>query len=403
MSLPLAGIRVLDLTRALAGPFCTMILADFGAEVIKIEPLPGGDMVRHWGPFARDDAGNDHAIYYLSVNRNKKSLALDLRKPQALALLKRLVGSVDVVADNFKPGTIAEMGLDYDQLAPAHPKLISVSITGFGRDGPYGQWGGFDQIAQGMSGFMSLTGEVDGRPMRAGLPIADLSAGMWAAMGVLAALVQRQATGRGQRVETSLLAALTGMMCVQGQRVLSLGDAPLRAGNDHPVIYPYGVFAARDGLMNIAVATEAMWRQFCRLLDLQPLLDDGRFADNAARMENRDALRGLIEAKLKARDGAAWTGIFMAAGIPAGPIYSLDQALADPQAIAQKLVETVMHPSLGALKQLANPVKLGGGHGNSVRSAPPDLGADSAAILAALGLSEADIAALRAQGVVSAT
>ena len=401
--LPLAGIRVLDLTRALAGPFGTMILADLGAEVIKVEPLPRGEMTRLWGPFAKQGEGDQdssEAVYYLSTNRNKESLAVDFRKPEALALLRRLAGTVDIVADNFKPGVMSELGLDYDQLAPSHPRLISVSISGFGRGGPYGEWPGFDQVAQGMSGFMSLTGEVEGAPMRAGLPIGDLAAGMWSAIGVLAAIVQRQSTGRGQRVETSLLGALVGMMCVQGQRYLSRDEIPPRAGNDHPTIYPYGAFSARDGLIIIAVATEAMWRELCAVLGLQTLLSDPRFATNMLRMANRDALRVLIEDRLATKDGAEWTRLLVQAGIPAGPIYTMDRVFADPQVIQQRMVEEVRHPTLGALKLLANPVKLAAFAHGSVRTPPPLLGQHSDQVLKALGLSEAEIAALRKSGAI---
>ncbi len=398
--LPLSGVRVLDLTRALAGPFATMILADLGAEVIKVEPLPKGEMTRLWAPFAKSDADPDQAIYFLSANRNKKSLAIDFRKPQALALLRRLARTVDVVADNFKPGVMEELGLSYEQLAPEQPRLISVSITGYGRGGPYGAWPGFDQVAQGLSGLMSLTGEIEGVPMRAGLPVGDLSAGMWAAIGVLGAVLQRQATGKGQRVETSLLAALVGMMCVQGQRYLSRQEVPPRTGNDHPTLYPYGTFRARDGLMVIAVATEAMWRSLCRVLDLEALIADPRFADNVARMKNRDALRALIDGKLMARDGADWGAMLVEAGIPAGPIYTLDRTFADPQVIQQRLVETVAHPTLGPIELMANPVKMDAMKDGSVRIPPPLLGEHDEAILREAGLGPDEIAALRGSGVI---
>jgi crotonobetainyl-CoA:carnitine CoA-transferase CaiB-like acyl-CoA transferase len=400
-ALPLAGIRVLDLTRALAGPFGTMILANLGAEVIKVEPLPKGEMTRLWSPFAEGPDEASEAIYYLSTNRNKKSLAIDFRKPQALTLLRRLAGTVDVLADNFKPGVMVELGLDYAQLAPFCPRLISVSISGYGRGGPYGEWPGFDQVAQGMSGFMSLTGEVDGAPMRSGLPVGDLSAGMWAATGVLAAIVQRQTTGKGQRVETSLLGALVGMMCVQGQRYLSRHENPPRAGNDHPTLYPYGAFAARDGLMIIAVATQAMWLSLCGVLDLGALADDSRFAGNEQRMANRDALRTAIEARLMTQDGSSWARKLVEAGIPAGPIYTLDRTFADPQVIQQRMVETVAHPTLGPLQLLANPIKLDAFAEGSVRTPPPLLGQHDDQILHELGLSEAEIAALRRSGVIA--
>lgn len=395
MALPLAGIRVLDLTRALAGPFCTMILGDFGADIVKVEPLPGGDMVRQWGPFAEGSAGDKTGVYYLSANRNKRSLALDFRKPEALQALQRLAKGADVIVDNFKPGTMAALGLDDAALIAANPKLIRVSVTGFGQGGPYGEWGGFDQVAQGMSGVMSLTGEVDGQPMRFGLPIGDLTAGMWAALGAMAAIRQRDQTGQGQRVDTSLLGALVGLLCVQGQRSLSLGENPPRAGNDHPVIYPYGVFRTGDGLLNIACATDGMWRSLCDVLGLQALKSDARFADNAARMKNRDALRALIEDKLAAKGGADWTRALVEAGIPSGPIYTLDQVFADPQVIQQKLVETVTHPTLGALPQLANPVKMAALAEGSVRTPPPLLGQHSDEILREFGFSDGEIESLR--------
>jgi crotonobetainyl-CoA:carnitine CoA-transferase CaiB-like acyl-CoA transferase len=395
MSLPLAGIRVLDLTRALAGPFCTMILGDFGADIVKVEPLPGGDMVRQWGPFAEGSDGDRTGVYYLSVNRNKRSLALDFRKPEALQVLQRLAKDADVIVDNFKPGTMAALGLDDAALVAANPKLIRVSVTGFGQGGPYGDWGGFDQVAQGMAGVMSLTGEVDGQPMRFGLPIGDLTAGMWAALGAMAAIRQRDQTGEGQRVDTSLLGALVGLLCVQGQRSLSLGENPPRAGNDHPVIYPYGVFKTKDGLLNIACATDGMWRSLCDVLGLGELKGDSRFADNAARMKNRAVLRGLIEEKLAARTGADWTRALVEAGIPSGPINTLDQVFADPQVIQQKLVETVAHPTLGPLPQLANPVKMEALAGGSVRTAPPLLGQHSDDILREFGFSDGEIEALR--------
>jgi crotonobetainyl-CoA:carnitine CoA-transferase CaiB-like acyl-CoA transferase len=399
--LPLSGIRVLDLTRALAGPFGTMILADLGAEVVKVEPLPKGEMTRLWGPFAKHEDAPREAVYYLSTNRNKKSLAIDFRKPEALALLRRLAGTADVVADNFKPGVMGELGLDYEQLAPQHPRLISVSVTGFGRGGPYGEWPGFDQVAQGMSGFMSLTGEVQGAPMRAGLPIGDLAAGMWSSIGVLAALIQRQVTGKGQRVETSLLGALVGMMCVQGQRYLSREEIPPRAGNDHPTIYPYGAFRARDGLIIVAVATEGMWRALCRVLGLHALPDDARFADNMSRMAHRDALRALIEEKLSTKSGAEWARLLVEAGIPSGPIYTMDRVFADPQVIQQRMVETVAHPTLGALKLLASPLKMDAFKDGSVRTPPPLLGQHDDDVLRAVGYSEAEITALRKAGVIA--
>ena len=240
-SLPLTGYRIIDLTRALAGPYCTMILADLGADVIKVESLRGGDMSRSWGPFA-----DGVSVFYLSVNRNKQSLAIDLRTPEGLDIIRRLSTEADAFVENFKPGVTEAMGLGYEQLATANPRLVYASISGFGLGGAYEAWPGFDQIAQGMSGLMSITGSAESGPLRVGLPIADLAAGMWTAIGVLAALLHQRATGLGQRVDTSLLGSLVGMLCVQGQRYLSLGEVATRAGNDHPVLAPYGG-GVRDG------------------------------------------------------------------------------------------------------------------------------------------------------------
>ena len=395
MALPLENVRVLDLTRALAGPFCTMILGDMGAEVIKVEPAPKGEMIRGWAPFDRGIG-----VYYLSVNRNKKSLAVDFRNPEALGLLRRLAGQADVLVENFRPGTAAGMGLDYASLKPGNPRLIHASITGFGPEGPYGNWPGYDQIAQGMSGMMSITGFPEGEPTRLGVPLADLVAGMWGAIGILAAVAQRNVTGEGQQVETSLLAGLVGLLCVQGQRYLSLGEVPGRIGNEHPVIYPYGAFSAADGPINIAAATEAQWRRLCEIVGAPELVEDPDFADNTMRSRNRARLKEALDLRLGARPAAEWTRALMEAGIPAGPVYTLDQVFADPHVQATGMTEEVAHPVLGALRLLAGPVRLDAHEGRTVRRHPPVLGEHSREVLEGLGLGAAEIAALVDSGAV---
>ena len=395
MTLSLQGLRVLDLTRALAGPFCTMILGDLGADVIKVEPTPDGEMVRAWGPF-------DHGIsvYYLSVNRNKRSLALNFRDPTGMQLLQDLARAVDIVVENFKPRVADTMGLGYSALRVTNPRVIYASITGFGSDGPYGEWPGFDQIAQGMSGLMGLTGTIASGPIRVGIPIGDLVAGMWAAMGVLAAVIHRQATGVGQRVDTSLLAGLVGLLCVQAQRYLSLGEIPRPVGNDHPVICPYGTFQTKDGPLNVATATQEMWVKLCRLLELDALIDDPRYVDNTARMANRDTLTQRLNERFATRTQAEWTRELTDLGIPAGPIYTLDQVFSDPHVRHSGLVEEVIHPVLGPLRQLANPIRLDAADGRSVRTPPPLLGEHTVAVLRDFGVREDRIAELFHNGTV---
>lgn len=391
--LPLSGLRVLDLTRALAGPFCTMILGDLGADIVKVEPTPRGDMAREFGPHQADES-----LYFASVNRNKRSLAVDFRSERGRSLLGELAAKSDIVVENFKPGVMEALGLSYEALAAGRPGLIYASLTGFGSGGPYSAWPGLDQIAQGMSGLMSVTGPEGGEPTRVGIPLGDVAAGMWTAIGILAAVVERQATGRGQRVEASLLGGLIGMLCVQGQRALSLGDAPRPAGNDHPVIAPYGVFRTADGPLNIAAPTDVMWRALCGALDLPALPDDPRFRRGADRLANKTVLRELLEARLAAATKAHWTERLVEAGVPTGPVLDLGEVFADPHVLASDRVETIEHPTLGLLRQLANPVTTERLRGNTVRRPSPLFGEHSAEILREFGIPEETIAAPRPAG-----
>lgn len=396
MSLPLAGLKVLDLTRALSGPFSTMILGDLGAEVIKVEPTPAGDMVRQWGPF-----DEDISVYYLSANRNKKGIGVDFRSPEGLALIRKMALKSDIVVENFKVGTMENMGMGYEALALEKPELIMASISGFGSKGPAKHWAGFDQIAQGYSGFMSLTGTNESGPTRVGTAIGDLTAGMWIVIGILAAVVELKNNGRGQHVETSLLASLVGLLSVQGQRYLSVQEVPEPCGNVHPVIAPYGTFETADGPLNLAPATSAMWAKLCSILDLDELTQDPRFITNAERMQNRHVLKELLELSLKRRTRMEWTPIMIEHGIPAGPINKLDDVFNDPQVLACDLVQSVMHPTLGELKQVGLPVNLSQNEGGaSVRLPPPLFGEHTSDVFLNYGFSPEEIERLLAQRVI---
>ena len=389
----LQGVKIVDLSRALSGPFCTMVLADLGADVIKIEPGPTGDMSRTWGPFDRGVS-----TYYLSCNRNKRGMCIDLRNPEGLATIRQLIDDADVVIENFKPGTLENMGLGYEVLSARNPRLVMGSINAFGADGPMSSWPGFDPIAQVYSGLMSLTGFVDGDPTRTGTAIGDLTSGMWLVTAVLAALLERERTGRGQHVSTSLLASLVGLLSVHGQRYLSLGDVPRRTGNAHSVIAPYGVFQTKDGPLNLAPITSAMWGRLCVLLDLPELPDDPRFATNEARVERRDELREILESRLKTRSKREWTSLFVDAGLPAGPINTLDEVFDDPQVLHSQLTETLTHPTLGALRQVVTPVFCA--TASVVSRPPPLLGEHTVEVLREAGIDAASINALLAADIV---
>ncbi|MBN9265634.1 MAG: CoA transferase [Alphaproteobacteria bacterium 64-6] len=395
MPLPLQGLRVLDLSRALAGPYCTMILADLGADVVKVEPSPKGEMIRSWGPFA-----DGISVYYLSVHRNKRSLVLDFRKPEGIALIAELAAKSDILVENFKPGTMEDMGLGYDTLKQTNPRLIYANITGFGRDGPYGDWPGVDQIAQGMSGFMSITGTQESGPVRVGLPVGDVCAGMWTALGIQAAVIERMASGKGQRVETSLLAGLVGMLNVQGQRQLTLGDTPKRIGNDHPVICPYGAFEAKDGPFNMAALTDDMWRKLCALTGLDELATNPEFKDNTARMRNRDEIKRRLNAVFASRTRLEWTKDLVKLGLPAGPIYDMADVFEDAQVKHWGMVETVAHPKLGDIKLMSNPLRLDSIGKETVRTAPPLLGEHTAAVLRDFGFNDAQVDDLIGKSIV---
>ena len=394
--LPLQGIRVLDLSRFLAGPFCATILGDLGADIIKVEGLPGGDQYRTAPPFDHGES-----VSFLSINRNKRSLAIDLRKAGAIALLKDIADKSDVLVENFRPGTMEQMGLSYETLSARNPRLIYANITGFGRTGPYGQLTGVDQIAQGMSGFMSITGQDETGPTRVGVPIGDLTAGMWAAIGVQSAIIARHTTGKGQRVETSLLGALVGLLSVQGQRYLSLGEVPEVAGNHHPVSSPYGMFHASDGVFNLQASGGNMWEAFCRHIGMEWLITDKRFATTGSRRDNRKELERLVDERLRERPRDEWIKELRALGIPAGPVYDLSEVFADEHILQAGMIETTEHPAIGQLRQLASPLKLEAFANGSVRRPPPRLGEHTREILTELGLGADRLKELARNGVIS--
>ena len=396
MPLPLENIRVLDLTRAAAGPFCTMILGDLGADVVKVEAWPKGDFLRNSGPY-----DHDISVYFLSINRNKRGFGVDFRNATGLEAVRRIAAQADVVVENFKPGTAEAMGLGYDDVKTANPKVIYGSISGMGRTGPYGSWPGLDQIAQGMSGMMSVTGPSGGEPTRYGVPIGDFTAGMWCAIAITAAIAQRHVTGEGQRVETSLLAALVGLLSVQGQRYLSKGEVPDQVGNDHPTIYPYGLFEAKDGPLNAAALSEEHWQRLCTILGCEELLTEEKFGSNDLRRAHRDELRDLLNARFRTRDAIAWTRDLTEGGIPAGPVYTLDRVFADPQVRQQGMVEEITHPVIGALKLLSNPIRMDTVGSSTVRTPPPLLGEHNRSVLRDYGFSDDEIASLESAGAIA--
>lgn len=394
---PLDGTIVLDFTRVMSGPYCTMLLADMGARVIKIEHPVRGDDTRAWGP---PFVGGESA-YFLSVNRNKESLALDLGARGAREILDPLLGRADVVVENFRPGAMARLGLGYQRLADAHPRLIYCSISGFGQTGPRAGEGGYDAVIQAEGGLMSVTGDPEGPPFRLGVPVADLAAGMFAVQGILLALLTRVRTGRGQHVDVGMLDATAALLTHQAGVVFASGASAGRLGNRHASIAPYDTFAASDGALVIAVGNDDQWRRFCAAIEAPGLAGDGRFATNAGRVTHRAALTEGIAPALAARSRAEWVAALRDAGVPCGSVRDVAEALADPQLAARSMIETIDHLTAGAIRVLGIPIKLSDSPGR-VRTPPPLLGQHSAGILRDdCGLSEEAIAALGAAGVTS--
>lgn len=392
---PLAGLQVLELAQIMAGPTCGSLLADLGAEVIKIEKLPGGDDTRRYA----EPSVNGESAAFMMMNRNKRSVAIDLKTQGGRAVLRRLAARADVLTENYRRGALDKLGLGYDAMRALNPALIYCSISGYGRSGPAADKGGFDLIAQGVSGLMSVTGEPGRAPAKVGAPVTDLNAGILAALGVVSAYVHRLKTGQGQWVDTSLMEAGIHLTAWQAAIFFATDVAPGPGGSAHPLTAPYQAFPTADGWINIGGANQSNWERIARLLDLAALIDDPRFASNTARMANREALVALLGERLRQRGTAEWLVALDAAGIPAGPINDIAQMAADPQTLAREMVVTLEHPLAGRTRALGLPIKFSDTPGG-IRRPAPLLGQHTREVLREHGYADAEIEALAADGAV---
>jgi len=398
---PLAGIKVLDISRVLAGPWCGQMLADMGADVIKIERPQRGDDTRHWGPPWL--SGSAESAYYLCANRGKRSVTVDMATPEGQAVIKQLVEQSDVLIENFKVGGLKRYGLDYPSLKTLNPRLIYCSITGFGQESPYAHRAGYDFMIQAMGGIMSLTGKPDdepgGGPVKSGVAFTDIFTGLYAANAVLAALYQRRDTGTGCHIDMALMDVQVGVLANQALNYLTSGKVPQRMGNAHPNIVPYQAFATQDGHMIVAVGNDDQFKRFCQVLSLPALAEDPRFATNGVRVQYRDQLVPVLEVALAQRGTDDWLAAFEAVGVPCGPINTLDRVFDDPHVKARKLKQTLPHAQAGQVDLVANPIRMNG-ESVSATTAPPTLGEHTDAVLTDIGLTTEQRQALRDAGII---
>ena len=393
---PLDSVRVLDLSRVLAGPYCTMFIGDLGAEVVKVEQPGVGDDTRGWGP---PFAGGESA-YFLCVNRNKKSLTLDLKSPEGKDLLRRLAKTADVLIENFRPGTMERLGLGEKELRADNPRLIYASLSGFGADGPMRDWPGYDVIVQAWGGLMSITGMPAGEPVKVGVAIIDVVAGLMLGKSIVAALFAREKLGMGQRIDTSLLEAEVACLINVGSNYLVEGKVPERWGNAHPSIVPYQSFKTADGYLVIGVASEGIWKRFCQAIGKAELIDDPRFAKNPNRVENRAELISMLSETFTRRESKTWMKTLNEAGVPCAPVQTIDQVFSDPQVIQRKMLAEVQHPTAGTVRMAGIPVKFSKTPA-AIRVPPPLLGQHTREILTTwLGMKNQEIEELQGKNIV---
>jgi formyl-CoA transferase len=396
----LQGLRVLDLTRILAGPYCTMQLGDLGADIIKVEQPVAGDGTRQWGPPWAGEGEGRQAAYFLGVNRNKRSITLNLRHDKGVSILRQLAAKADVLIENFKVGTVARLNIDYDSLKRDNPALVYCSITGYGQTGPYAERPGYDFVIQAQGGIMSITGPVEGPPYKVGVAIADIVAGLHAAVAILAALSHRDKTGEGQYIDVALLDTQIAWLANVASNYLVSDQPTRRYGNAHPNIVPYEIFETSDGYIALGIGTDAQFHRFCKLAECENLWEDARFQTNPGRVEHRAVLVPLLRQVLRTRATDVWIEALIDDNIPAGPINTVEQVLHDPQTLARDMVQEVEHPSAGKLRMVGSPLKLSGTPAQ-LRMPPPQLGQHTDDILTGeLGYTAEQVEALRVEGVI---